>query len=169
VFPLWWSDVPAILKGWFDRVWTKGFAYSPSGDIELRRLSPRRALALCTSGHPVDKLERDGVIIGLRSILLGDRLINVGYRRAELVILGGLTTAADCATPRTARRGLSPRARLLSPVAGNRSPLAVDSSAPGASRGARHSPDGEDRPREVAPSGIFSPIAEQARGVVSGD
>lgn len=95
VFPLWWSDVPAILKGWFDRVWTKGFAYSPSGETELRRLSPRRALALCTSGHPVDKLEQDGVVTGLRSILLGDRLTNVGFQRAELVILGGLTTADD--------------------------------------------------------------------------
>ncbi len=53
VFPLWWSDVPAILKGWFDRVWTKGFAYSPSGETELRRLSPhapqqkRRSLGRC--------------------------------------------------------------------------------------------------------------------------
>ena len=95
VFPLWWSDVPTILKGWFDRVWTKGFAYSPSGETELRRLSPRKALALCTSGHPVDQLEQDGVVTGLRSILLGDRLTNVGFQRAELVILGGLTTADD--------------------------------------------------------------------------
>ena len=26
-FPLWWFSVPAILKGWFDRVFVKGFAY----------------------------------------------------------------------------------------------------------------------------------------------
>ena len=26
-FPLWWFGVPAILKGWFDRVLVKGFAY----------------------------------------------------------------------------------------------------------------------------------------------
>ena len=95
VFPLWWSDVPAILKGWFDRVWTKGFAYSPSGDTELRRLAPRKALVLCTSGHSVEKLEQDGVVTGLRAILLGDRLTNVGFQRADLVILGGLTTADD--------------------------------------------------------------------------
>jgi len=27
VFPLWWSGVPAIMKGWFDRVLAAGFAY----------------------------------------------------------------------------------------------------------------------------------------------
>lgn len=26
-FPLWWFSVPAILKGWFDRILIKGFAY----------------------------------------------------------------------------------------------------------------------------------------------
>ena len=26
-FPLWWYGMPAILKGWFDRVFVKGFAY----------------------------------------------------------------------------------------------------------------------------------------------
>jgi len=27
VFPIWWWSVPAILKGWIDRVWNHGFAY----------------------------------------------------------------------------------------------------------------------------------------------
>ncbi|MHC0036244.1 NAD(P)H-dependent oxidoreductase [Pseudoneobacillus sp. C159] len=28
-FPMWWTSVPAILKGWFDRVFAAGFAYGP--------------------------------------------------------------------------------------------------------------------------------------------
>jgi len=28
IFPLWWSGVPAILKGFFDKVMLKGFAYT---------------------------------------------------------------------------------------------------------------------------------------------
>src|SRR5688572_2957690 len=31
LYPVWWSDCPAKLKGWFDRVFTVGFAYKPSG------------------------------------------------------------------------------------------------------------------------------------------
>jgi len=27
VFPLWWFGLPAVLKGWVDRVWNHGFAY----------------------------------------------------------------------------------------------------------------------------------------------
>ncbi|MGE7386875.1 NAD(P)H oxidoreductase [Streptomyces sp. NPDC004126] len=30
VFPLWWFGLPAVLKGWIDRVWNHGFAYGRS-------------------------------------------------------------------------------------------------------------------------------------------
>jgi putative NADPH-quinone reductase len=30
VFPLWWFGLPAVLKGWIDRVWNYGFAYGRS-------------------------------------------------------------------------------------------------------------------------------------------
>jgi putative NADPH-quinone reductase len=37
VFPVWWWSVPAMLKGWIDRVWNRGWAYDES------RLALRRA------------------------------------------------------------------------------------------------------------------------------
>ncbi|MOA52701.1 Glutathione-regulated potassium-efflux system ancillary protein KefF [compost metagenome] len=27
VFPVWWYNLPAMLKGYIDRVWNNGFAY----------------------------------------------------------------------------------------------------------------------------------------------
>lgn len=27
-FPIWWFSMPAILKGWFERVYSSGFGYS---------------------------------------------------------------------------------------------------------------------------------------------
>ncbi|MET9711380.1 NAD(P)H oxidoreductase [Nocardiopsis alba] len=30
VFPVWWFSLPAMAKGWIDRVWNRGFAYEPS-------------------------------------------------------------------------------------------------------------------------------------------
>jgi NAD(P)H dehydrogenase (quinone) len=30
IFPVWWWSVPAMLKGWIDRVWNRGWAYDES-------------------------------------------------------------------------------------------------------------------------------------------
>jgi NAD(P)H dehydrogenase (quinone) len=30
VFPVWWFGLPAMAKGWVDRIWNRGFAYEPS-------------------------------------------------------------------------------------------------------------------------------------------
>lgn len=32
IFPTWWFGFPAILKGWFDRVWAPGHAYEHASD-----------------------------------------------------------------------------------------------------------------------------------------
>jgi putative NADPH-quinone reductase len=55
VFPTWWFGFPAILKGWFDRVWGPGIAYDHADD--LGRIRPRlarlrRVLAVTTLGSP---------------------------------------------------------------------------------------------------------------------
>lgn len=47
VFPTWWFGFPAILKGWFDRVWAPGIAYDHANDlgpIKPRLHNLRRAL-----------------------------------------------------------------------------------------------------------------------------
>jgi NAD(P)H dehydrogenase (quinone) len=46
-FPLWWYSVPAILKGWFDRVLAYGVAYGQG-----RNLAGRRAMLVLTTGGP---------------------------------------------------------------------------------------------------------------------
>ncbi len=55
VFPTWWSGFPALLKGWFDRVWAPGVAYdrTPSGAAMIPRLGAlREVLAVTTLGGP---------------------------------------------------------------------------------------------------------------------
>lgn len=55
VFPQWWFNVPAILKGYFDRVWVPGVACDH--DLARGRLVPRlthvrKILAITTFGAP---------------------------------------------------------------------------------------------------------------------
>lgn len=55
VFPTWWFGFPAILKGWFDRVWTPGtaFDHSPGFGPMLPRLDALQdVLAVTTMGAP---------------------------------------------------------------------------------------------------------------------
>jgi NAD(P)H dehydrogenase (quinone) len=74
VYPVWWADCPAILKGWFDRVWTVGFAYYP------QTVRPaRKALVLATAGHTVEHLKAVGEYQAMRTVMLGDRV----HDRAE--------------------------------------------------------------------------------------
>jgi NAD(P)H dehydrogenase (quinone) len=61
VFPTWWFGFPAILKGWFDRVWGPGIAYdhaSDFGPITPRLSNLKKVLAITTLGAPwwVDRL-----------------------------------------------------------------------------------------------------------------
>ncbi len=60
-FPTWWFGPPAMLKGWFDRVWAPGIAYDHAPDlgaIRPRLKTLRHALAVTTLGSPwwVDRL-----------------------------------------------------------------------------------------------------------------
>src|SRR4029079_4648856 len=49
-FPLWWGSVPAILKGWFDRVLAYGFAYVDGRRFDTGLFKGRRALFSVTTG-----------------------------------------------------------------------------------------------------------------------
>lgn len=83
IYPVWWSDVPAVLKGWFDRVWTVGFAYKTDASYRAEK-----ALVLCTCGFSVAELERQGIHQAMRTIMLDDR-IGERARTGEFVVLGG--------------------------------------------------------------------------------
>ena len=55
LFPTWWFGFPAMLKGWFDRVWGPGIAYdhaSDFGPIKPRLNSLRKVLVITTLGAP---------------------------------------------------------------------------------------------------------------------
>ncbi len=68
-FPLWWFSVPAILKGWFDRVLAAGWAYrvpDPANPKRMLRygdgnLKGRRGMLIVTTGATAASLDPRGV------------------------------------------------------------------------------------------------------------
>ncbi|MBD0400591.1 NAD(P)H-dependent oxidoreductase [Flammeovirga sp. EKP202] len=90
LYPLWWSDVPAKLKGWFDRVYTVGYAYGyDSNRNKIRKMKQiDKGLSICTAGHPNEYLEKIGIAQSIRNIMLDDRL-GGRFKEKQQIILGG--------------------------------------------------------------------------------
>lgn len=57
VFPVWWSAPPAILKGWIERTWTHGFAYTSEGT----NLTVRTILWLGLAGSSAEQFATAGL------------------------------------------------------------------------------------------------------------
>lgn len=54
VFPIWWFDMPAILKNWLDHTMAGGFAYKykPKSLQPFKLLKGKTARVFCCSGAP---------------------------------------------------------------------------------------------------------------------
>ena len=60
-FPVWWFGMPAILKGWVDRVFSRGFAYSAGRKYERGHFQGKRAMLCITTGTASTLYEPDGI------------------------------------------------------------------------------------------------------------
>lgn len=71
VFPLWWGGVPAILKGWFDRVLAYGFAYSDGKRYDEGYFRGRRGLLGISTGGTQHRFTANGAYGEMSSVLHG--------------------------------------------------------------------------------------------------
>jgi putative NADPH-quinone reductase len=69
IYPIFWTEAPAKLVGWFDRVWSYGFAY---GEKTMKELD--KAVILCSAGNPLERLENFGLLDSMKKVMFGDRL-----------------------------------------------------------------------------------------------
>ncbi|WP_422031744.1 NAD(P)H-dependent oxidoreductase [Roseovarius sp.] len=53
-FPIWWHSVPAILKGWCDRVFVSGGLYTSRMRYDAGYFRGKRAMCSITSGAPAE-------------------------------------------------------------------------------------------------------------------
>ncbi|RJQ15572.1 flavodoxin family protein [Candidatus Woesearchaeota archaeon] len=50
IYPIWWSSMPAILKGFFDKVFVSRFAFRYVHGIPVKMLTGKKAAVFMTSG-----------------------------------------------------------------------------------------------------------------------
>jgi NAD(P)H dehydrogenase (quinone) len=82
IYPVFWTEAPAKLVGWFDQVWTYGFAY---GENRVMRLL-EKGLVICVAGNTLEYFERTGLGEAMRKTMLEDRLFD-RVRHKEMIIL----------------------------------------------------------------------------------
>ncbi|MFS4467240.1 NAD(P)H-dependent oxidoreductase [Maribacter sp. 2210JD10-5] len=106
-FPLWWFDVPAILKGWIDRVLAYGFAYGGAyGFFDKGRFKGKKAFLCVTTGSPAEFYTPKGV----HGRTLSDILKNIHQGVLGLV---GFEVLPDFAAYGVSRIGDPERKKIL--------------------------------------------------------
>ncbi len=68
VYPLWWGSFPAILKGYFDRVFTNGFAFEINSEGARGLLKGKKVFLHTSMGNSVKEYENIGILKAFRQI-----------------------------------------------------------------------------------------------------
>ena len=81
-FPLWWFSVPAMMKGWIDRVFANGVAYGAGGRrMDAGGLKGRTAMVATTTACYPEMVAPDG--------LLGDLNVNLWHLQSGTLAYAG--------------------------------------------------------------------------------
>lgn len=68
-FPLWWFGMPAVMKGWFDRVFARGFAFDAEHRYDQGLLKGRRVMLAVTTGGTAASFTPTGVNGDIETVL----------------------------------------------------------------------------------------------------
>jgi NAD(P)H dehydrogenase (quinone) len=69
IFPIWWWSLPAMLKGWIDRVMSYGWAWVDPKDPDSGHLRHRKILVLATAGDSKKSFAKRGYDTALHTQL----------------------------------------------------------------------------------------------------
>lgn len=86
VFPVYWWSLPGVLKGWIDRVFTRGWAYDDTGAGLLLR-SPKRMYFIGIGATNEATYRKRGYLESMRTQLVDGIAGYMGADDADLVLL----------------------------------------------------------------------------------
>ncbi|KMW60750.1 NAD(P)H oxidoreductase YRKL [Candidatus Rhodobacter oscarellae] len=91
VFPLFWWGMPAMTKGWVDRVWSWGWAYDQLDDPEGSLQRPRSGVLLVPAGGRSDEIKDAGYQTALETSCTQGTFGYFGFAPRRLELLCGST------------------------------------------------------------------------------
>jgi NAD(P)H dehydrogenase (quinone) len=66
IYPIWWTGMPAMMKGYIERVFSYEFAYKYENGIQLGLLKGKKAVIINTQGKSLLEYEASGMQEALR-------------------------------------------------------------------------------------------------------
>lgn len=94
IYPLWWGGMPAIMKGFIDRVFTAGEAYTYQGKLPKGLLKARTASVYYTADAPSWYLRfwrRDADWVTVKDVMLKF----CGVRRVRRLLFAGVKDSSE--------------------------------------------------------------------------
>lgn len=71
IFPVFWAGMPAILKGYIEKVFSLGFAYAFEGDRPKGMLRGRKAVIINTTGGALNYYRKSNMLDNIRQTIDG--------------------------------------------------------------------------------------------------
>ena len=65
-YPVWWTGMPAILKGYIDRVFLSGFAYKMAGNNPIGLLRDKKVVIINSMGQTREEYEELGMFEAMK-------------------------------------------------------------------------------------------------------
>lgn len=96
IYPIWWAGQPAIVKGWIDRVFSRGFAYAPQEDGTVKGLlSDKTVMVFTTSGSDEANMQESGMLAAMEKVMMEGILRFCGINTMLYKNLYKVPTATD--------------------------------------------------------------------------
>ncbi len=95
IYPVWWWQFPAILKGFVDRVFSYGFAYSTDENGIVPLLKHEKGLVFMTTGGPREEYEGSVRLDVLKLPITEGVMGFCGVKKCETHIFYSVPTVSD--------------------------------------------------------------------------
>lgn len=95
ISPIWWAGLPAMLKGFVDRVFTHGFAYTIDASGVKGLLKGKKAFIINTTGTPEEMYSASGMLKSLTQTMSAGIFQFCGLEVVGQKFFGGVPSVSD--------------------------------------------------------------------------
>lgn len=97
IYPIWWAGLPAMIKGYIDRVFSYGFAYAYQDGAPAGLLTGKKALIINTQGTPEPYYDASGMTQAMKQTTDTGILAFCGIESLGHIFFGGVPSVDDAA------------------------------------------------------------------------